>query len=378
MKNYYRNQYEATDATKMFLYVILLPYLAVFVLYAVYSVVANILGMEIDEFSETLPVLMINAVFMQLCFVVIFFVFNKRRKINFIIASKLNVKLNPWIVAIGICMGFAMLWLSNPAMDLYERGLSALGCNVRSDLGFELNTAGNIIFAILCMGILPAFIEEAVFRGLILQGLRKYGNWFAIIASALLFMLVHGNIQQTIYQFAFGILAGYLVIKTGSLWISIIIHAVNNTIVVVLNSIQSCAGIVSTPVKLDVFYILQAVLYLVLLALVIYGGIKLINKIQSNKTCSTNSEVTQSSDAVSANFETAYSATNADADINAQVQKQETAKSEVNNSELLYANMSFKEGCKNFKNDKQVFKDGMLGVVIAIVIGIFNSASMFM
>lgn len=284
MKNNYRNNYDSSDATRMFMLAVLLPYLAVFVLYAVYTVVANAIGMQLEEFEATLPVLMINAVFMQVCFALLLFVYNKKQRVNFVSAAKLKSKPNAWMIAIGVCMGFSLMWFSNPAMNLFESGLTALGCDLRSDLGFALDNAGTIIFALLALGILPAFVEEFIFRGVILQGLRKYGNWFAIIISAVLFMLIHGNIQQTIYQFAFGVLAGYLVIKTGSLWISIIIHAVNNTVIVALNSIQTCMGVETTAPNIDVFYILQAVLYLGILAVIIIFGLKLINKVQNRAT----------------------------------------------------------------------------------------------
>ena len=399
MKNNYRKYFLASDSTRMFLYAMLLPYVAFVLLCAVYSVIASSINVKYDDFMKTLPVLMINAVFMQLCFVAIYFAFVHKRRINFVTASKLNVRPNAWMLAISICMGFALLWFSSPAMDLFERGLSAIGCDIKSDLGFELNSAGTIIFAILCLGILPAFVEEFIFRGVILQGLRKYGNWFAIIMSALLFMLIHGNIQQTIYQFAFGVLAGYLVIKTGSLWVSIIIHTINNTFIIALNSIQTCMGIESVATKIDVFYVVQAILYLALLALVVYFGIKLLNKVK-NKVEKQTSAPTQNVENVKEGAEnvatlqenSAITQENSVVQENATIQEKSAmtqdvdketsttqADAEENETEIekQFAKISFKEGYAGFMRDGTIKKEGLTGFFVALAIAILNTISMF-
>ena len=406
MKNNYRKYFLASDSTRMFLYAMLLPYVAFVLLCAVYSVIASSINVKYDDFMKTLPVLMINAVFMQLCFVAIYFAFVHKRRINFVTASKLNVRPNAWMLAISICMGFALLWFSSPAMDLFERGLSAIGCDIKSDLGFELNSAGTIIFAILCLGILPAFVEEFIFRGVILQGLRKYGNWFAIIMSALLFMLIHGNIQQTIYQFAFGVLAGYLVIKTGSLWVSIIIHTINNTFIIALNSIQTCMGIESVATKIDVFYVVQAILYLALLALVVYFGIKLLNKVKNKvekqtsaptqnvenvkegaenvATLQENSAITQENSAITQeNSVVQENATIQEKSAMTQDVDKETsttqADAEENETEIekQFAKISFKEGYAGFMRDGTIKKEGLTGFFVALAIAILNTISMF-
>ncbi len=389
MKNNYRKYFLASDSTRMFLCAMLVPYVAVFLLYAVYSVIASSINMKIDDFNQTLPVIMINAVFMQVCFVAIYFTFVHKRRINFAPASKLNVKPNAWMLAICICIGFAFMWFTSPTIGLFEEGLKGIGCNIKSNLGFELNSAGTIIFAILCLGILPAFIEEFIFRGAILQGLRKYGNCFAIVMSALLFMLIHGNIQQTIYQFAFGILAGYVVIKTGSIWTSIIIHAINNVFIITMQSIQTCIGVDEVATKIDAFYVIRAVIYLVVLALIIYLGIKLLNKVknkienQENEQNNAenvgkmsknleNTATTQGKSAIQQENSTSVQS----ADLNAVGQTND----EDNEIELekQFAEIKFKQGFAGFMRDGSIKKEGLTGFFIAFAITVINTISMFL
>ena len=47
--------------------------------------------------------------------------------------------------------------------------------------------AGLLLF-FLRTALVPAFVEELCFRGVILQPLRRFGDWFAIFTSALLFL----------------------------------------------------------------------------------------------------------------------------------------------------------------------------------------------
>src|SRR5699024_2978381 len=70
--------------------------------------------------------------------------------------------------------------------------------------------------------------EEYLFRYLLLNRLRPYGDKFAILASALCFGLFHGNLNQLFYAFAVGALFAYVVLQTGCLWQSILLHALIN------------------------------------------------------------------------------------------------------------------------------------------------------
>ena len=347
MKNYKKDFYDSYDAVRLFLYVLLIPYLAMFLLVGVYMIIGTSMNVSMDDFMSYLPVILINAVFMQICLVVIYFVFNYKRGINFVNATQFNKKVNAWAIAIALCMGFAFMWFSSPLVTLFEQGLIGLGFNLSSDLGFSLDNAGTIIFAIIGLGIVPAFIEEFIFRGAILQGLRKYGNWFAIIVSALLFMLLHSNIQQTIYQFAFGILAGWLVIKTGSIWTSILMHAFNNVTIIIMQSIYEIKGINTTEVVVNSELIIQAIIYTIILVALIWLGVYLINKVYKNK----------------AENETLVSQT-------------DNEKTKQNNVD--YSKIGFKQGCKIFAQDSVMKREGILAIFIALILLIINSTSMLM
>lgn len=90
--------------------------------------------------------------------------------------------------------------------------------------------------------IIPPIVEELLFRGMVLQGLRKFGDTFAIVVSAMLFGLYHGNFVQMVFAFIAGLVMGLVVVRTGSIWTSIMIHCINNSIAFGIEMTQRYAG----------------------------------------------------------------------------------------------------------------------------------------
>lgn len=86
------------------------------------------------------------------------------------------------------------------------------------------------LLLVFFVGILAPVCEEVVFRGAIFSGLKKEGNIFkAVFASGLLFGLLHMNINQASYAFVIGVLLGFLVEATGSIFSSILFHVLINS-----------------------------------------------------------------------------------------------------------------------------------------------------
>lgn len=89
-------------------------------------------------------------------------------------------------------------------------------------------TLGASLVYLLRVSVLPAVCEEFLFRGAIMQSLRRYGDRFALLASALLFGLLHGNLLQSVNATIAGLVLGYFVLLTGSIWIGVLMHFFNN------------------------------------------------------------------------------------------------------------------------------------------------------
>lgn len=156
-----------------------------------------------------------------------------------------------------VIIGVAGSFLANYVVAIISAILKSGGLEMVSPTYETPETVGGILLYIIGISIVPAMTEEFAFRGVIMQPLRKYGDRFAIVMSALVFGLMHGNAVQAIFAFIVGLLIGYAVIVTGSMWTGIVIHFLNNFVSVMLD-------IVSEHVGEDVFNIVY-VLYSVLL-----------------------------------------------------------------------------------------------------------------
>ncbi len=94
--------------------------------------------------------------------------------------------------------------------------------------GFLVNT--------FMIALLPAFSEELLFRGILARLLRDWTRniHIGVILSALVFAGIHLQFYGFLPRFMLGIAFGYLFFRTGTLWVPIIAHFVNNFLSVLI------------------------------------------------------------------------------------------------------------------------------------------------
>ena len=93
-----------------------------------------------------------------------------------------------------------------------------------------------LIVNIFMIGLLAAVGEELLFRSVLI---RLFNQWFknihiAVIVSALLFSAFHLQFYGFLPRFILGLLFGYLFVWSGSVWLPILAHFVNNASAVVV------------------------------------------------------------------------------------------------------------------------------------------------
>ncbi len=81
---------------------------------------------------------------------------------------------------------------------------------------------------ILIPVVIGPVLEELIFRKLMLDRIRGYGEKTAIIFSALCFGLFHGNLTQCLYAVSAGLFLGYVYCKTGKVLHTMIMHMLLN------------------------------------------------------------------------------------------------------------------------------------------------------
>jgi len=117
----------------------------------------------------------------------------------------------------------------------------------------ELVTAqswGRFFWLILILAVTPAFCEEIVFRGVLLGGTRTLDPWRIIALNGLVFGAFHLSFE-TVIRFLptalLGALIAWAVWRTGSIWVGMLMHFLNNATIVVLTSLPAMREFLSDP-----------------------------------------------------------------------------------------------------------------------------------
>jgi membrane protease YdiL (CAAX protease family) len=101
---------------------------------------------------------------------------------------------------------------------------------VVQDLGADTNTLLLVIGAVVVIGVAPV-CEELFFRGVLFRVLRqRLPFWPAAVADGILFGFVHGSLVILPVLAVLGIVFCYVYERTGSLFPTIALHSLNNTI----------------------------------------------------------------------------------------------------------------------------------------------------
>lgn len=82
--------------------------------------------------------------------------------------------------------------------------------------------------ALVVVVLVGPLAEELIFRKMILDRTRIYGEKLAILFSAIVFAFYHTSVQQFFYALFLGLLFGYLYLRTGNVWLCYGLHALIN------------------------------------------------------------------------------------------------------------------------------------------------------
>ena len=144
-------------------------------------------------------------------------------------------KANYKTVLISIAIGLIVFILNIAVSTFLSYILSLLGYHASTSSGTAVApTWGSFFLSLLTVAILPAICEEFTHRGLLLSGYKKLGFKKAVILSALMFGLIHLNVNQFFYATVIGLVLAVVTLYSRSIVPAIIIHFMNNGINVYL------------------------------------------------------------------------------------------------------------------------------------------------
>lgn len=256
--NYGDYYYTDRDSGFAYLLAVLVPLFFQLIATIVLTVIASKNGTTLAELLKLDYVALIYYFLSGLTLFALFFFYNKIVHKNATACAKINFKFGVRNLIIVIMLAFIVLLGLNQFVNLFAYVVSLAGYNPDTSMPLPLNTPLWLILNLLVLAVIPAISEELIYRGIILNGLRKFGSAVAVFVSAIIFTIAHGSLMQFLYQFALGVVLGYVVVKTGSVVASIILHFLNNATVIVVNYISNVTDLnlaeSSTWSTFDVLY----------------------------------------------------------------------------------------------------------------------------
>lgn len=106
---------------------------------------------------------------------------------------------------------------------------------VLTEAFLKVDSTGGLLFNLFMIAVLPAIGEELLFRGVIQ---RIFTNWtrnhhWGIWVSAILFSALHIQFYGFVPRMLLGVMFGYLLVWSGTMWLPILAHFCNNAFAVI-------------------------------------------------------------------------------------------------------------------------------------------------
>ncbi|QEH40294.1 CPBP family intramembrane glutamic endopeptidase [Chitinophaga sp. XS-30] len=148
-----------------------------------------------------------------------------RKKENFRFVPQVHITAQTMLLA--LVMGLSLVVLNDAASQW-------LPLPYWPEVSFtRVNTAS--LYTITGSVMIAAFMEEILFRGIIMEALlKRYSGRIALLQSSLLFMLAHPDPSQMPGAFLLGLLTGYFYLRQRDLCMCFFIHLTNNVVTAIL------------------------------------------------------------------------------------------------------------------------------------------------
>lgn len=152
--------------------------------------------------------------------------YRKKYYIREMMREKKTMKVDVFLALFCVFMSCQVLFIA--ATALAELLLNPIGFTLIEEANDA--SAASTTFSMFVYSALAAPVaEELVFRGYVMKKLLPFGKGFAILLSAVLFGLIHGNFLQGIFAVGAGLVLGFVAVEYSMKW-SILIHILNNMV----------------------------------------------------------------------------------------------------------------------------------------------------
>jgi membrane protease YdiL (CAAX protease family) len=144
------------------------------------------------------------------------------------VAAPERKSLRPSQLFIFLIICFGGMYTGNLVGTIITTVISLItGSEVTNSVADVISSTPMLPLFIFVVILAPIF-EELLFRKLMMDRLTPYGQWTAVLVSAVLFGLFHCNLSQLFYATLLGVFLGFIYARTGKIHHTIILHAIIN------------------------------------------------------------------------------------------------------------------------------------------------------
>lgn len=200
----------------------------------------------VDLYGDPIAYQLFNAAAVPLCTALPFVVYLAVRKLHakdqtqYLCFAHVDFSTGLLLVLSGLMITLMANYPSAMIQDFF----SNFGYNAGDSASLlpEVTSVPLLLVELFSTAILVPVMEELAFRGVLLSALKRFGSSFAVIVSALIFALVHLDFSNVVFAFLAGLVFGLIYYYTENLWLSVIIHALNNGFAVLGSSLPGLVG----------------------------------------------------------------------------------------------------------------------------------------
>lgn len=147
---------------------------------------------------------------------------------------ELSAEINKSMKLPGFLKGLEQ-WMLNKELEMAEMTKQLL----------KMNSTGVLLFNLLMLAIIPALGEELIFRGCLQKIFARWtrNKHIAIWITAIIFSAIHVQFYGFLPRMLLGALFGYLLVWSGTIWIPILAHFMNNAVAVITAYVYQRQGI---------------------------------------------------------------------------------------------------------------------------------------
>ncbi len=208
--------------------------------------------------------------------------------IVYVLIKKLNVKevfrLNnpgflPCVVIILIAIPASHVAEAFNVFVLYI--LELFGKLPESPIPVPQNIA-SLIVSLLVIAVTPGICEELLNRGIMMKAYENRGTMKAVVISSILFGIFHFNIMNLFGPILLGLLIGYYVVKTNSIFAGMLAHFLNNAYSMI--SLYLTRDQYSTEQAITLDVLIRTTIVGVVASVLVFILLLLFNKVTKNRS----------------------------------------------------------------------------------------------